>query len=187
MELGAPFIEESDVVPWIIKIVESSQVMTMRGTAFFVLGLISRSLHGAEILTGLGWDVATNHMGQSLGYCLPPSLDTIFAVPNAESSDESPITAKKMEPKESDTKAREPVALRILSLVVDLGNTVLTNRAAGELRSIKAKRPEFFNSVGLFQEVMGILERHSFRLLVRRFVLDLFDKDILRQIVLDES
>ena len=186
MELGAPFIEESEVVPWIIKIVEQSPVMTMRGTAFFVLGLISRSLHGAEIMTGYGWDVATDHMGQSLGYCLPSSLDMIFAMPDAESSNESPITAKKMEPKESDAKAREPVVLRVLSLVVDLGNTVLTNRAAGELRSIKAKRPEFFNSADMFQEVMEILEKHNFRLLVRRFVLDLFDKDLLRQIVLDE-
>ena len=186
MELGAPFIEESDIVPWIIKIVECSSVMTMRGTAFFVLGLISRSLHGAEILTGYGWDVATNHMGQSLGYCLPPSLETIFAMPDTESSEESPITAKKMEPDAAATRSREPAESRILSLVIDLGNTVLTNRAAAELRGIKAKKPELFITNALFQEVMEILEKHNFRLLVRRFVLDLFDKDILRQIVLED-
>ena len=186
MELGAPFIEESDVVPWIIKIVESSGCMTMRGTAFFVLGLISRSLHGAEILSGYGWDVATNHMGQSLGYCLPPSLGTIFAMSDIGTSDESPITARKMELKSATTRPREPVESRILSLVIDLGNTVLTNRAAAELRGLKAKKPELFSSVALFEEVMEVLEKHNFRLLVRRFVLDMFDKDILRQIVLEE-
>ena len=80
MELAAPFLEDSEVVSWIIKITEQSEVMTMRGTAFFVLGLISRSLHGMEILAGYGWDAATNHIGQSLGYCLPQSLENLFAV-----------------------------------------------------------------------------------------------------------
>ena len=80
MELGAPFLEESNAVSDIIRIVERSEVMTMRGTAFFVLGLISRSLHGMEILAEHGWDAATDGLGQSLGYCLPPSLDILFSV-----------------------------------------------------------------------------------------------------------
>ena len=80
MELGAPFLEASSVVDWIIKIAEQSAVMTMRGSAFFVLGLISRSLHGMEILIEGGWDAATNHLGHSLGYILPPSLNLLFSV-----------------------------------------------------------------------------------------------------------
>lgn len=80
MELGAPFLENSNVVSWIIKITEHSGVMTMRGTAFFVLGLISRSLHGMEILTEFGWDAATDDLGRSLGYVLPPTLETLFMV-----------------------------------------------------------------------------------------------------------
>ena len=80
MELGAPFLEVSSVVKYIIMIAEKSEVMSMRGTAFFVLGLISRSLHGMEILVEHGWDAATDQNGQSLGYCLPPSLDILFSV-----------------------------------------------------------------------------------------------------------
>ena len=80
MELGAPFLEETDVVGWIVKIAVSSEVMTMRGTAFFVLGLISRSLHGMEILTEHGWTAATDHLGRSLGYCLPPDLHDLLLV-----------------------------------------------------------------------------------------------------------
>ena len=80
MELGAPFLEESNTVSDIITIVERSEVMTMRGTAFFVLGLISRSLHGMEILAEHGWDAATDSLGQSRGYCLPPSLDVLCSV-----------------------------------------------------------------------------------------------------------
>ena len=80
MELGAPFLEDTDVVTWIVKIAEKSEVMTMRGTAFFVLGLISRSLHGTEILAEHGWDTAADTLGLSLGYCLPPNLGVLFSV-----------------------------------------------------------------------------------------------------------
>ena len=83
MELGAPFLEDSDVVTWIVRIATESEVMTMRGTAFFVLGLISRSLHGMEILAEHGWNAATDSMGHSLGYCLPPDLNVLFSVSEA--------------------------------------------------------------------------------------------------------
>lgn len=80
MELGASFLEETDVVARIVKIAANSDSMTMRGTAFFVLGLVSRSLHGVEILAEHGWNGATDDLGRSLGYCLPPHLGVIFSV-----------------------------------------------------------------------------------------------------------
>lgn len=98
----------------------------------------------------------------------------------------------------------DPVQARIISLITDLGNTVLTKRAAGELHRygfltlsidpanpsydrIKGRRPGLFGSAPLFRKAMIILERHNFRLPVRRFILDLFDKDVLRQVVLDDN
>jgi hypothetical protein len=80
MELGAPFLEKSDVVKWIVRIAETSEVMSLRGTAFFVLGLISRSLHGQEILTEYGWDGVTNEMGEALGFCIPLDFKKLFTV-----------------------------------------------------------------------------------------------------------
>ena len=80
MELGAPFLEKSDVVKWIVDIAENSQVMTIRGTAFFVLGLISRSLHGQEILLEHGWDGTVNVTGKSLGFCIPLDFKKLFSV-----------------------------------------------------------------------------------------------------------
>ena len=80
MELAASFLENTDVVKHIVDIAESSEVMSVRGTAFFSLGLISRSLHGQEILCEYGWDGAYNMRGDSLGYCIPLSIDRIFSV-----------------------------------------------------------------------------------------------------------
>lgn len=80
MEFGAPFLEETDAVALIVKIAENSGITTMRGTAYFVLGLISRSVHGMEILLEHGWDTPTDSLGRSLGYCLPVRLGKFFSV-----------------------------------------------------------------------------------------------------------
>jgi rapamycin-insensitive companion of mTOR len=80
MELGAPFLESCDVVEHIVKIAQSHEIMSLRGTAFFVLGLISRSIHGLEILSENGWDANTNIMGISLGFCIPTDLGKLFSL-----------------------------------------------------------------------------------------------------------
>lgn len=81
MELGAPFLT-AEVVQRIVEIAESAEVLTMRGTAFFVLGLISRSRHGLKVLRDLGWDSAIDQKGESLGLCLPAQgdFDKMFLV-----------------------------------------------------------------------------------------------------------
>lgn len=80
MERGAPFLESCDVVEHIVKIAEQHEVMNMRGTAFFVIGLISRSVHGLEILSELGWDANTNSLGVSTGFCIPNNLSKFLSL-----------------------------------------------------------------------------------------------------------
>ncbi|KAL0473922.1 Rapamycin-insensitive companion of mTOR, N-term domain-containing protein [Neurospora intermedia] len=80
MELGAPFLESCDVVEQIVQIAQNHEVMSLRGTAFFVLGLISRSVHGLEILLENGWDANTNVLGNSLGFCIPSDLSKLFSL-----------------------------------------------------------------------------------------------------------
>ena len=80
MEFGAPFID-ARLVRHIVEIAECAQVLTMRGTAFFVLGLISRSRHGLSVLRGVGWDSAVDQEGESLGLSLPVDFARLFLVP----------------------------------------------------------------------------------------------------------
>lgn len=80
MDLGASFLEEADVVTAVVRIAQGAEVMSMRGTACFVLGLISRTLHGSEMLAENGWDTAVDPRGQSLGLCLPLALDVLCLV-----------------------------------------------------------------------------------------------------------
>ncbi|KAK0388436.1 hypothetical protein NLU13_4680 [Sarocladium strictum] len=205
MELGAPFLEASDVVEQIVKIAESHEVMSLRGTAFFVLGLISRSTHGLEILSEHGWDANTTPMGNSLGFCIPTDLSKLFnmkpwkqdniasiTLPNSQRTIQEaptprpprpPLEAADLPPLLSDEQVNE----RILELIVDLGNMVLYKKALTELQKLRARKPSAFRSKEFFMEVMGLMEWSHYRLGVRRMVIDLFEKHVMRQIVFDEE
>jgi len=140
MELGAPFLEETDVVDCIIKIATSSEVITMRGTAFFVLGLISRSLHGMEILTGYGWTAAMDHLGRSIGYCLPPNLEDLISMDSQKSNGPQhrsppPIPREVTAIIDSPAVSDNPIQARIFALTVEAGNTVITMGRCRELQA----------------------------------------------------
>ena len=189
MELGSPFLEESDVVQNIVKIAEQHEIMSMRGTAFFVLGLISRSIHGLEIMSEFGWDSNTTTMGTSLGLCIPSDLHKLFSYQpwQHEKVTDIFLTPEKFALLKSAQSDPDPVAHRILELVGDLGNTVLQKRCMTELMHIKSKKSSHFSDPVLFKKVMGALEFHHFRLTVRRFVIELFDRAVLRRIVFDDD
>jgi rapamycin-insensitive companion of mTOR len=80
MELGAPFLEEDDVVKTMVKIAEGAAVMSVRGTACFALGLCSRTTHGIQMLAENGWDTTIDSRGQSLGLCVPRDLERLCMV-----------------------------------------------------------------------------------------------------------
>ncbi|KAK4619815.1 Target of rapamycin complex 2 subunit ste20 [Fulvia fulva] len=184
MELGAPFLEHTDVVKYIVQIAEDSQVMTLRGTAFFVLGLISRSLHGQEILAEYGWDGTVNVMGESLGYVLPVDFEKLFSLqPFANPGRKSAI----LHSRPGAITDVEPQNQHILDSITKLGNTVLTNKALTELNGFKHKKVAGFESPALFRKVMILLASHAYRIPQYRFVIDLFDKSVLRKIVLEED
>ena len=52
---------------------------------------------------------------------------------------------------------------------------------------IKARKAPGFSKPAIFHKVMQILEAHHFSLPACRFMLDLFDKRVLEQIVLEEE
>jgi len=64
---------------------------------------------------------------------------------------------------------------------------VLYKRAMSELMHIKAKKLPCFTQPALLRKIMTILECHHFRLTARRSVIDLFDKSVMRQVVLEEE
>ena len=131
MDSGSPFLDGSNVTSKIIQIAEESEVLTMRGTAFFVLGLISRSIHGQEILAEHGWDGVYNVTGSSLGYCLPLDIGRLFKIGSwAKVDEKDPLLIAQRPEAVSDD---DPVNAQILDAVTRLGNAILWNKTAAEL------------------------------------------------------
>ncbi|ORY70006.1 Rapamycin-insensitive companion of mTOR, N-term-domain-containing protein [Pseudomassariella vexata] len=188
MELGAPFLESSDVVEHIVKIAETHEVMSLRGTAFFVLGLISRSVHGLEILSEHGWDSNCTPLGISLGFCLPMNLSKFFSFKpwkhETVASVALPDTQKTVVPPPPPVmRDADETNQRILELMVEMGNMVLYKKAKMELMMLRQKKAPGFRQPALFRKVFSLLENHHYRLGDRHMVFELFDKSVLRQIV----
>ncbi len=75
---GLPFLEEENLVELIVDIAETSPLLSIRGTSFFALGLISSTIQGSEILEDLEWMATTSSMGDMTGLCIPQDI-TKFA------------------------------------------------------------------------------------------------------------
>lgn len=53
---------------------------TLLRTCFFVLGLISSTPQGAEILDDCGWEATISPLGATTGLCVPRDLDAFLSV-----------------------------------------------------------------------------------------------------------
>ena len=203
MDLGAPFLEENDVVKSVVRIAEGAQVMSVRGTAVFVLGLVSRTTHGVQMLSEVGWDTTLDSRGRSSGLCVPRRLERLcmvsrLSVTVANSSNMHQISKGTTTPtQQADVEDAEryknaitddnSTNVKILKLVVDMGNSVMYKKIAGDLHVLKIRHPGRFNEIELFKKCLTVLESHHYRLQARQFILDLFDKGVMRKLVLEEE
>lgn len=225
MDRGAPFLESCDVIEHIVKIAEQHEVMSMRGTAFFVIGLISRSVHGLEILSELGWDANTSSVGVSTGFCVPSNLTKFLSLrpwqhqvagsivlPNSQRTESVKAPVMPSRPR-SDSMMEamgapsfmyddvvtgaydddedvqldpDPTNHKILSLFIDLSNTVRFSKARNDLVSLKEKKPQGFADPQMFRRVVALMEAHHYRLAARR-MLELFERSVLREIVFGDD
>lgn len=66
----------------ICTICKNAEIYSLRGTAFYCLGLFALSHSGAELLHQCGWDVAYDVYGQPIGVALPP--ESYYGETNSE-------------------------------------------------------------------------------------------------------
>ncbi|KAJ8124783.1 hypothetical protein O1611_g8857 [Lasiodiplodia mahajangana] len=193
MELGAPFLESTDVVERIVEIAETHHVMSLRGTAFFVLGLISRSIHGLEILSEHGWLSNTTSLGTSLGLCIPNNLSKFLSyqpwkhetplsirLPDTQATIPEPASIVVDETNETNRRALELIE-------IELGDMVLYKKARVELHQMRHQKVPGFRQPTMFRRVLGLLEGHHYKLADRHLIIELFDKGVLRHIVYGED
>jgi hypothetical protein len=80
-----------------------------------------------------------------------------------------------------------PARAKILKSIVEMGNSVMYKKAAGDLHTLKARQPGHFGDTDMFRRTLVILECHHYRQQARHFILNLFNKGLMRKIIFDEE
>lgn len=79
-QLATNMLNDSGITELIIEIFKSHPVWSVKGTAFFVLGLLSSTDEGLEILDEFEWDVSLDADGNPTSFCIPNSIETYINV-----------------------------------------------------------------------------------------------------------
>ncbi|EJD50823.1 hypothetical protein AURDEDRAFT_111977 [Auricularia subglabra TFB-10046 SS5] len=167
---GLQFLEDQEIIPTILEITEQSQVLSVRGTCFFVLGLISATPQGAEILDDYGWEATMSPLGATTGLCVPTQLDNFLRLPHT-------VPLNLEEPPPSLPVLPTQAERDVMNCIYNLANTVIAHAASRTLARIKS-RPEtrgVFSSLRLFDRALQALASQRYRLPVRRYIFELFD------------
>ncbi|GJJ68152.1 rapamycin-insensitive companion of mTOR [Entomortierella parvispora] len=167
---GLPFLEEEALIKYIVGMAERSKVLSLKGTCFYVLGLLCKTTQGMEILEDYGWQGILHLDKTPRGLCLPRDLNKFLEMPKWNYYRETvpPLVL----PLATEGNAIEK---DILKMTGELGNHILTNGASKSLAKIKQEHPAYFMSLNLYNAVLELLGYYHYRLPVRRFILGLFD------------
>ncbi|KAI0632054.1 hypothetical protein C8Q77DRAFT_1158732 [Trametes polyzona] len=181
-ERGLPFLEEEEIIPAILEIAEQSLVLSVRGTCFFVLGLISSTPQGAEILDDYHWEATLSPLGLPTGLCVPVDVDKFVSIPPWDCVTNEAVDDTRLAPPDSDEE------LEVMTAIYNLANTVIANTASRSLTKMKSK-PEYrhiFSSPSMFYRALHTISSQKYKLPVRRYIFDLFnidlDVDVIRQL-----
>ncbi|CAL1712811.1 unnamed protein product [Somion occarium] len=179
-ERGLPFLEEEEIIPAILEIAEQSLVLSVRGTCFFVLGLISSTPQGAEILDDYHWEATLSPLGLPTGLCVPLDVDKFVSIPSWDVASVPDSSRIRLKPPKTEEE------IEVMTAIYNLANTVIANTASRSLARMKA-RPEYrhvFSSPSMLYRALHTISSQRYRLPVRRYILDLFnielDLDVVR-------
>ncbi|TPX62078.1 hypothetical protein PhCBS80983_g00632 [Powellomyces hirtus] len=203
---GLPFLIEENLIQDIVEMARSCPFITLKGTCYYVLGLIAKTATGIEILDDLGWETVLppgggGGAGKLDGLCIPKDPASFLSMPLwtykgswPEYSVESPsLTASAAElrhhsydelydTEEDDDGAKKnhddvrQTEREILLCVSNMSNHILANAASKSLSRLRNEYPDVFTSASLYLSVVHMLSFYHFRLTARRFIHELFDK-----------
>ncbi|KAL8025270.1 putative armadillo-like helical, rapamycin-insensitive companion of mTOR domain, Pianissimo family [Plasmopara halstedii] len=175
-----------DFVEMIVKLATDSPLVSIRGTCFFVLGLLTRSTAGRRHLARLGWEAPRDASRTSIA--VPQNCTSLFMWPS-ESSTPCPLTQTPASPLQRlliRKRDKMPNEWReVLRFVADLSNHITQKEAHASLNKLRSSKPELFEEPMLLMFAHALLEKYSYRLALRQFVLNAFDRVVLTDDVLD--
>jgi len=168
-EIGLEFLLRLNAVAPIVELAHKCPLLSLRGTCFFVIGLISSTPKGKKVLLDLGWEcTSTRCVAVPKDIKSTPFLKIPDYVHRGSWAVNAPDFSLISYPKEDPRS-------EILLYVGNLSNHITTDTASKTLRRLKAKHPELFQSPEIWVQCLKMLEMYKYRLPVRQFIHSLFD------------
>ena len=169
--LGAEELDRIGAVSLMVKIAEKCPILSLKGTAFQALGLISRNMAGKKALQALGW--VCNEASKA-SITLPSDLSPFFDI--AKTQEFLPFLQKiecfEISLANNRLTRTESEAFE---LICSLGSVLQKGKTEKTLKILKKGDPGIFLSQNLFNSVMGVMSAYQFSLQTRQFIHKLFD------------
>ncbi|KAG6820706.1 hypothetical protein H0H93_012759 [Arthromyces matolae] len=177
-EGGLHFLEEEEIIPAILEIATTSPVPSIRGTCYFVLGLICSTSQGAEVLDEFDWEATLNPLGLPTGLCIPIDFKAFITLPSW-----SPVTATRTEGRLIPPTAEAEI--EVITAIQNLANAVIANASSRSLARMKSRSEyrHIFASPTMFFRALNIISTQRYRLPIRRFIMDLFNLELNQELV----
>jgi hypothetical protein len=178
-EIGARYLQGLQAVKVMTQVAEESEVLSLRGTAFQALCLVSSTKTGRKMLELQGWTCSESNL------CLPNDSSQIFKMEKIDFSlmhqERNIVIQERLKGFKLNQEQEE-----ILFNVLNVSNFSRKNEAENFLRAKRQQKPESFEDFELFHAVMEHLAVFNFNLRTRKMVHKLFDKIYKTQSILDE-
>lgn len=180
------FISEKHIAEVIVHIFKTASHWQFRGLAFYLLGMMSATEEGVEILDELNWVSVKNVSGDQVSLAYPTSLldggklglfDETEPVGAGEES-RNLLFKSSIEIEEDFVPENyRHMIENVLNLINHLSSILgrIERKAREQLQKMKKEVPLLFCNLGLFVKVIHLLEKGIFKYRVRVFIFGLFD------------
>jgi hypothetical protein len=180
---------DSNFIDWLVEIACTASNYSIRGTAFYALGLISRSKKGMRQLQRLQWDCASQLSNSAVAF--PRDISALFrddlrredeqfialgSPRSASNSFHSPlkVTSGIAKVHKGLTANLDPTEIEVINLISRMPGVIVYNDSKMRLERIRAQKPDTFLSRNLYLAVCQLLETCTFKLNARRDVMAMF-------------
>jgi len=164
---GIEFIKKEDVVKEIVRIAEMSEYLSLRGTAVYSLGLLSKTEEGKGILKEQGW---TSHIQKGILSCIPLSPKKFFTIIPVPYKGDMVNLCNDIN-KIGLSKEEE----QVFYLLVRLCNQTTQKVALADIKKLNKEKANLFMDIKLFHCAHLMLINYRFKLNIRKVIHQLFD------------
>ncbi|EGG19480.1 cytosolic regulator of adenylyl cyclase [Cavenderia fasciculata] len=172
-QAGFRFLEDHNVVPLIVEMAEKATCLSLRGTCFYALGMISCIERANEILSKCGWESPSDLTSR---ISVPKDLQKSTFLKITPYDFKGSWAGNAVDPLQS--LLDNAIKQEIVTFVGNLASHITAETASKNLKRLKLKHPDLFASGDMLFMAFSLLDHYKYRLITRRFIYDCFDTAI---------